>query len=291
MNDFSATPDRRAVASEHVSPERAEKTARDANPPAFLPTPRTKAFIQYLNEQFPATKGHIPIVATVGKLEMDLAEALDRLSRADTNIRHWRELCGKLEAQLRIKTAAAKHDPSTDQWLSNIPSEIFEAARKVHTFFAQQGKAKWEFADIADRALVAELKLELEKLDEHLSAVRTGLLDERDEIREQLKKTTADRDLQKQFRHAANTRYLQTQSERDEARAQNSALREALGESEPWPVADTLSKLAFAARILLEDKDYDGDRHEEIRGCVIAAVDYATKIRTILVATKPKEEA
>tara|TARA_R110000851_G_scaffold162557_1_gene306410 strand:- start:1400 stop:1774 length:375 start_codon:yes stop_codon:yes gene_type:complete len=64
---------------------------------------------------------------------------------------------------------------------------------------------------------------------------------------------------------------------------ENAALREELAAlraaiSVPWPINDAISKLSEAAAILLDDKSYDGQGHEEIRAALNAAKEYANKI-------------
>lgn len=49
---------------------------------APLPTPRTDEFVAYMNYQFPATVGHIPMREKVESLELELAEARALLNRA-----------------------------------------------------------------------------------------------------------------------------------------------------------------------------------------------------------------
>ena len=68
----------------------------------------------------------------------------------------------------------------------------------------------------------------------------------------------------------------------DEAETAELALREDLEAlraaiSVPWPINDAISKLCEAAAILLDDKSYDGQGHEEIRAALNAAKDYTSK--------------
>jgi hypothetical protein len=43
---------------------------------------------------------------------------------------------------------------------NDLPSEIYDAAQTLNTFFEKQGIRYWQFCDVADRRLVTKLEQE-----------------------------------------------------------------------------------------------------------------------------------
>lgn len=60
-------------------------------------------------------------------------------------------------------------------------------------------------------------------------------------------------------------------------------IKEVLGIENSWPLIDVLKKLMWATEYLLTDKDYDGNKHEELRMCV----DMAKAITYTIEKAKP----